>query len=102
MDDNSREATVDRLEQGYVVCNSNERFMLLYTFLKKNYKKKKIMYGVLRSLKRVFFSSCNSVKFHSELLNYIDIPVLISTIRDRVGFGYPWQAEAAAKNADLL
>jgi len=23
----------------------------------------------------VFFSSCNSVKFHSELLNYIDIPV---------------------------
>lgn len=24
----------------------------------------------------VFFSSCNSVKFHSELLNYIDLPVL--------------------------
>ena len=24
----------------------------------------------------VFFSSCNSVKYHSELLNYIDIPVL--------------------------
>jgi ATP-dependent RNA helicase DDX18/HAS1 len=24
----------------------------------------------------VFLSSCNSVKFHSELLNYIDIPVL--------------------------
>ena len=24
----------------------------------------------------VFFSSCNSVKFHSELLNYIDMPVL--------------------------
>ncbi len=23
----------------------------------------------------VFFSSCNSVKYHSELLNYIDIPV---------------------------
>lgn len=23
----------------------------------------------------VFFSSCNSVKFHSELLNYVDIPV---------------------------
>ena len=29
-------------------------------------KKKKIM---------VFFSSCNSVKFHAELLNYVDIPV---------------------------
>jgi ATP-dependent RNA helicase DDX18/HAS1 len=39
---------------------------LLFTFLKKN-KNKKIM---------VFFSSCNSVKFHAELLNYIDIPVL--------------------------
>lgn len=24
----------------------------------------------------VFFSSCNSVKFHCELLNYIDIPCL--------------------------
>jgi len=24
----------------------------------------------------VFFSSCNSVKFHAELLNYIDLPVL--------------------------
>jgi hypothetical protein len=24
----------------------------------------------------VFFSSCNSVKYHGELLNYIDIPVL--------------------------
>ena len=24
----------------------------------------------------VFFSSCNSVKFHSELLNYVDLPVL--------------------------
>jgi ATP-dependent RNA helicase DDX18/HAS1 len=34
--------------------------------LKKN-KSKKIM---------VFFSSCNSVKFHSELLNYIDMPCL--------------------------
>merc|ERR1712232_962811 len=40
---------------------------LLFTFLKKNKKNKKIM---------VFFSSCNSVKFHSELLNYIDIPVM--------------------------
>jgi ATP-dependent RNA helicase DDX18/HAS1 len=24
----------------------------------------------------VFFSSCNSVKYHGELLNYIDIPVM--------------------------
>lgn len=60
-------STVEGLEQGYVTCPSDKRFLLLFTFLKKNYKKKKIM---------VFFSSCNSVKFHAELLNYIDIPVM--------------------------
>jgi ATP-dependent RNA helicase DDX18/HAS1 len=64
-DDDVR-ATVETLEQGYVVCPSEKRFLLLYTFLKKNLQNKKIM---------VFFSSCNSVKYHSELLNYIDIPV---------------------------
>jgi len=60
-------ATVSGLEQGYVTVNSAQRFLLLFTFLKKNYKKKKIM---------VFFSSCNSVSFHAELLNYIDVPVM--------------------------
>lgn len=60
-------ATAAGLEQGYVTCPSDKRFLLLFTFLKKNYKKKKIM---------VFFSSCNSVKFHAELLNYIDVPVM--------------------------
>ncbi|KAG5461664.1 MAG: P-loop containing nucleoside triphosphate hydrolase protein [Olpidium bornovanus] len=59
-------ATAEGLEQGYVVCDSEKRFLLLFTFLKKNLKKKVI----------VFFSSCNSVKYYSELLNYIDIPVL--------------------------
>jgi len=59
-------ATAAGLEQGFVTCPSDKRFLLLFTFLKKN-KKKKVM---------VFFSSCNSVKFHSELLNYIDIPVM--------------------------
>lgn len=64
--DDAAVATVDSLQQGYVICPADKRFMLLYTFLKKNMKKK-IM---------VFFSSCNSVKFHAELLNYIDIEVL--------------------------
>jgi ATP-dependent RNA helicase DDX18/HAS1 len=65
--DQAKEAsTVDMLEQGYVVCDSDRRFLLLFTFLKKNLKKKVI----------VFFSSCNSVKYHAELLNYIDVPVL--------------------------
>uniref|UniRef100_A0A8C6L492 ATP-dependent RNA helicase n=1 Tax=Nothobranchius furzeri TaxID=105023 RepID=A0A8C6L492_NOTFU len=66
VDDNKDRATVDGLEQGYVVCPSEKRFLLLFTFLKKN-RKKKLM---------VFFSSCMSVKFHYELLNYIDLPVM--------------------------
>ncbi|KAF8320137.1 DEAD-domain-containing protein, partial [Clavulina sp. PMI_390] len=66
VEDHSAASTVDTLAQGYVVCPSERRFLLLFTFLKKNLKKKVI----------VFFSSCNSVKYHAELLNYIDIPVL--------------------------
>jgi len=57
--------------QGYVVCPSEKRFLLLFTFLKKN-RKKKIM---------VFFASCMSVKFHYELLNYIDLPVMAIHVR---------------------
>lgn len=59
-------STVAGLEQGYVICDSDMRFRLLFTFLKKHPKKKII----------VFFSSCNCVKYYSELLNYIDLPVL--------------------------
>lgn len=66
VDDRDAIATVSTLEQGYVVCPADQRLLLLYTFLKK-YSKKKII---------VFFSSCASVKFHAELLNYIDVPVL--------------------------
>ncbi|OXB71672.1 UNVERIFIED_CONTAM: hypothetical protein H355_001650 [Colinus virginianus] len=57
-------ATVRGVEQGYVICPPEQRFLLLYTFLKKN-REKKIM---------VFFSSCMSVRFHDELFNYIDLP----------------------------
>ena len=59
-------STVSGLEQGYVICEADMRFRLLFTFLKKHPKKKII----------VFFSSCNCVKYYSELLNYIDLPVL--------------------------
>ena len=48
-----------------MVCPSDKRFMLLFTFVKKN-KDKKCM---------VFFSTCSAVKYHAELFNYIDIPV---------------------------
>ena len=65
--DSGREtSTAEGLEQGYVVCESHMRFLLLFTFLRKNLKKKVI----------VFFSSCNSVKYYAELLNYIDVPVM--------------------------
>ncbi|XP_039260689.2 uncharacterized protein LOC120336946 [Styela clava] len=66
VDDNKEQATVEGLEQGYVVCPSEKRFLVLFTFLKRN-RDKKIM---------VFFSSCMSVKYHFELLNYIDLPCL--------------------------
>lgn len=33
-------ATVSSLEQGYVVCPSERRFLLLFTFLKRNLNKK--------------------------------------------------------------
>ena len=58
--------------QGYIVVPADKRFLLLFTFLKKNMKKKVM----------VFFSSCNSVKYHSELLNYIDIPVMDIHVSD--------------------
>ncbi|KAI9810428.1 MAG: ATP-dependent RNA helicase [Phylliscum demangeonii] len=66
VDHRKEHSTVDGLEQGYVVCDSDQRFLLLFSFLKRNLRKKII----------VFFSSCNCVKYHSELLNYIDLPVL--------------------------
>lgn len=64
-------ATVMGLEQGYVICPSEKRLLLLFTFLKKN-RKKKVM---------VFFSSCMSVKYHNELFNYIDLPVMCIHVR---------------------
>jgi len=60
VDDDKSTATSDMLEQGYVMSEGDARIRILYTFLKKN-KKKKIM---------VFFSSCMSVKFHYEVKLY--------------------------------
>ncbi|KAJ9599460.1 hypothetical protein L9F63_010075, partial [Diploptera punctata] len=56
VDDEKDMATVEGLEQGYVVCPSEKRFLLLFTFLKKN-RKKKVM---------VFFSSCLSLRYEIE------------------------------------
>lgn len=59
-------ATVQTLDQGYVIIDPALKFKLLFTFLKKNSEKKVI----------VFFSSCASVKFHTEILNYMGISVM--------------------------
>ncbi|KAL2472035.1 DEAD-box ATP-dependent RNA helicase 51 [Abeliophyllum distichum] len=63
VDDRRKRVTNEGLQQGYCVVSSAKRFILLYSFLKRNLSKKVM----------VFFSSCNSVKFHSELLRYIQI-----------------------------
>jgi len=58
-------STADRVKQGYVILDQAKKFMVLFSFLKRN-KKKKIV---------VFFSTCKAVRFYSELCNYIDLPV---------------------------
>ncbi|KAG2545137.1 DEAD-box ATP-dependent RNA helicase 27-like isoform X2 [Panicum virgatum] len=63
VDDDKSKATVEGLQQGYCIISSEKRFLVLYAFLKKK-QNKKVM---------VFFSSCNSVKFHWELLNFLGI-----------------------------
>lgn len=59
-------ATVETLDQGYVVCEPDQKFLLLFTFLRRNPGKKMM----------VFFSSCNAVKFYSDLMNYVQFPVM--------------------------
>jgi ATP-dependent RNA helicase DDX18/HAS1 len=86
VDEHKTMATAEGLEQGYVICPSDQRFLLLFTFLKKNLKKKVI----------VFFSSCHSVKFHGELLNYIDVPVLDLYVRH---FGVSIDSNRENKNS---
>lgn len=63
VDDGRTKVTNEGLQQGYCIAPSAKRFLLLYSFLKRNLSKKVM----------VFFSSCNSVKFHSELLKYIQV-----------------------------
>ncbi|GFV87200.1 probable ATP-dependent RNA helicase pitchoune [Trichonephila clavipes] len=63
--ENNEIATVENLKQGYILCPAEKKFLFLFSFLKK-YHKKKVM---------VFFSSCMSVKFHHDLLNYVNLKV---------------------------
>ncbi|XP_042437216.1 DEAD-box ATP-dependent RNA helicase 27-like [Zingiber officinale] len=66
VDDGRSKVTVEGLQQGYCVVPRNKRFLVLYAFLKRNLSKKIV----------VFFSSCNSIKYHSELLRYIHVDFL--------------------------
>jgi ATP-dependent RNA helicase DDX18/HAS1 len=52
-----RERTNEGLVQSYVLCPESKRFSLLFSFLRK-YRDQKVI---------VFFSTCNSVVFHSEI-----------------------------------
>ena len=55
VDHTAEHSTVSGLKQGFVICASDQRFLLLFSFLKRMLKKKVI----------VFFSSCACVKYHS-------------------------------------
>ncbi|KAH8166438.1 hypothetical protein CIB48_g1829 [Xylaria polymorpha] len=58
VDETKEHSTVEGLEQGYVTCEADKRFLLLFSFLKKNIKKK------------------YSYRVVTRLLNYIDLPCL--------------------------
>ncbi|KAE8806692.1 Eukaryotic translation initiation factor 3 subunit A [Hordeum vulgare] len=66
VDDSELKPTVEGLQQGYCVIPSEERFLVLYAFLRRMQLKQKVKV-------MVFFSSCSSVKFHAELLNFLGI-----------------------------
>ena len=57
--------TLSNLDQGFIILPGDQKFLFLYTFIKKN-TTKKIM---------VFFNSCSEVQFYSYLLNYVGIKV---------------------------
>ncbi|XP_027904757.1 DEAD-box ATP-dependent RNA helicase 27-like [Vigna unguiculata] len=66
VDDGRKKVTNEGLQQGYVVVPCAKRFVVLYSFLRR-YQSKKVM---------VFFSSCNSVKFHADLLKCAGVDCL--------------------------
>ncbi|XP_021315767.1 putative DEAD-box ATP-dependent RNA helicase 51 isoform X2 [Sorghum bicolor] len=68
------------LKQAYCVIPSEKRFLVLYTFLRLKVHKEQMVevlrgeVGEEQKVKiMVFFSSCSSVKFHAELLNFLGI-----------------------------
>ncbi|CAD6206282.1 unnamed protein product [Miscanthus lutarioriparius] len=80
VDDSELKPTVEGLQQGYCVVPREKRFLVLYTFLRLKVHKEqmvKVLRGEVGEEQKVkimvFFSSCSSVKFHAELLNFLGI-----------------------------
>ncbi|KAH9381113.1 hypothetical protein HPB48_010785 [Haemaphysalis longicornis] len=67
MNESEDQATVQSLDQGYVICPSEKRLILLSAFLKDK-QNRKVM---------VFFSTCLSVGFHHKLLNSLGLRSLM-------------------------
>ena len=63
---NTDDPSVSTLEQGFINIEADKKFLFLITFIKKNLNRKII----------IFFSTCKEVEFFSNLLNYVDVPVL--------------------------
>ena len=63
---NTDDPSVGTLEQGFINIEADKKFLFLFTFIKKNLNRKII----------IFFSTCKEVEFFSNLLNYVDVPVL--------------------------
>ncbi|KAK1350517.1 ATP-dependent RNA helicase [Hamiltosporidium tvaerminnensis] len=56
----------DNLNQFYILATESKRLAVLYSILKR-FKNEKVM---------VFFSTCNSVNFHSQLFNFIGFKII--------------------------
>lgn len=62
-DESATYTTRINFEQGYIVCPSDLKFLLLYTFIKKKTNQKAI----------VFMSTCAAVEFYADFLRYIGL-----------------------------
>eukprot|EP01053_Blabericola_migrator_P001889 Blabericola_migrator_1__1888@NODE_1512_length_4373_cov_158_589178_g993_i0_p1_GENE_NODE_1512_length_4373_cov_158_589178_g993_i0NODE_1512_length_4373_cov_158_589178_g993_i0_p1_ORF_typecomplete_len574_score113_57DEAD/PF00270_29/2_3e50Helicase_C/PF00271_31/9_7e02Helicase_C/PF00271_31/1e04Helicase_C/PF00271_31/6_3e26DUF4217/PF13959_6/1_9e15ResIII/PF04851_15/6_6e13ERCC3_RAD25_C/PF16203_5/2_7e03ERCC3_RAD25_C/PF16203_5/2e11Flavi_DEAD/PF07652_14/0_0012SecA_DEAD/PF07517_14/0_0078AAA_11/PF13086_6/4_8e03AAA len=61
-------AVVEGVEQAYVHVTPSVKCSLLYRLLRKKLREnQKVM---------VFFSTCNSVQFHEDILNFLELPCL--------------------------
>eukprot|EP01156_Anaeramoeba_ignava_P020845 Anaeramoba_ignava/c17350_g1_i2.p1 GENE.c17350_g1_i2~~c17350_g1_i2.p1 ORF type:complete len:267 (+),score=86.01 c17350_g1_i2:86-802(+) len=66
VDQNSEISTVKELQQGFIQCFEEERFLILFMLLHSFRKNHKVI---------VYFSTIKSVKFHKELLSELNMVV---------------------------